>query len=311
MYVDTTRITPYPGGVSENECLNVAPNFIFGYLFLVVAFLLLLCYVLGYSYQEVVRRIETVLEPVRKISERMVLNTWTHKKHLQEEEEIEVYCSENIQRCKRLLRTIQVFIAQLLMFILPFFFIAFFVFFLLLRTFYCSIIIWRGQLPFKVTVIDAIDEFVKGLYFKEIESLFYPFIYFYKLLSLFQINLGGIDVTCSGAQLPLVLVTDLVVFTICLSITCTDFQVYADMFADILGNWADDVHTHDESERHCCYVFGSWLFRSVASIVRKIVSTLLSFTPLQRCESYYSIACCSIVFLVFYCVGSRHYTMQR
>ena len=381
--------------------MNVAPNFIFGYIFLVVAFVLILCYILGYSYQEVVHRIETVLEPMHKISMRMVVNTYARKERKLEQKirkkarELKVIHPIYIQRCRRLLRVLYVFIAQLVMFVLPVFSIASFVFFTVLRTFYCSIIIWRGQLPFDFTVIDAIDEFIRGLYFKEIASLFYPFIYFYKLLSLFQINLGGIDVTCSGAQLPLVLVTDLAVFTMCLSITCTDFQVYADMFADIVGNWASDVHMHDESEEsgkskekskiadgvgnqgsdahihdesgdnfyplelvsnlyphlpsfgaikgirssllayaYFTVAYFFWLmvailtaavclvvdilymlFRPILNskqffankltlIVRKVVNALLSFTPLQRCESYYSIACCFIYSIVFYCVRS-------
>ena len=264
------RITPNPGGALENECLNVAPNFIFGYIFLVVAVILLFCYILGYSYQEVVHRIESVIEPANKISRRVVLSEWAQKKakkeHMREVKTLDVYVPVYIQCGRRLLRAVYVCIAQLLMLVFCWFSIAFFVFFLLLRTFYCSIIIWRGQLPFHFNVIDAIDEFVKGLYFIEITMLFYPFIYVYKFLSFFQINLGGIDVTCSGAQLPLVLVTDLVVFTICLSITCTDFQAYADMFADVAGNWAAGVRTHDESDKseeseeselHCCDVLVS------------------------------------------------------
>jgi len=259
------RITPNLGGVGENECLNVAPNFIFGYIFLVVALFLLVCQILGYSYQEVVHRIEVVLEPMNKISRRAVQSSW-EKRKLQGEKMQKVYNSVYMQFGKRLLRIVYIFIALASMLLIPFFYIAVFTFFTVLRTFYGSIIIWRGQIPFNFTVLHDIEEFVKGLYFKEIELLFYPFTYIYKLLSLFQINLGGIEVTCSGAQLPLVLVINLVVYTVCLFITCTDFQVYADMFSDVLGNWAADVHTHEESGVSWCEIFVAWCVHLVSKL---------------------------------------------
>ena len=244
----------------------MAPNFTFGYIFLVFAFILILSQILGYNYQEVVHRIESVLEPINKISRRVVQSTWARKSELQEEKKREVYNLVLVQFGQRLLRSAYVFIALLSMSFIPFFPIFVFTFFALLRTFYGSIIIWRGQLPFHFTVIDVIDEFIRGLYFKEIALLFYPFTYFYKFLSVFQIDLGGIDVTCSGAQLPLILVVDLVVYTLCLFIICTDFQVYADMFADIAGNWAADVHTDEEYVVPLCDIFVSWGLRLVSKL---------------------------------------------
>ena len=98
----------------------------------------------------------------------------------------------------------------------------------------------------------------------------------YKAISSFQINFGGIEVTCVGSQFPLFLCIDIAVFTLCLSAICSDFQLFSDAFSNILSYWSADFALPDDP------FFGSKFRDSVASSCSSLISYLLPGNPCRR-----------------------------
>ena len=247
---------------------------------------------------------------VLKKLEKSALEASKAKKN--EEESMGLQEAPTVTRFHRILRLFYVIFAVIVMILIVILSIAVVQFFTILRIFYGSIIMWRGafkfqvfltliqntcdfrlcsfccdyfltllllgSLPFNFTVIEAIQEFVKGLHFKEIEWLFTPFIYVYKAISSFQINFGGIEVTCVGSQFPLFLCIDIAVFTLCLSVTCSDFQLFSDTFSNILSYWSSELAMSE-------HPFFDTKFRdSVAALCSSSISYLFPEKRWRECN---------------------------
>ena len=165
------RITPNPGGITEAECLNVAPNFATGIVVLFFASVILGGFMFGYVYQETSRRGKRNRGSLMNVSSRLVgcavlkkleksaLEASRAKKN--EEESMGLQEAPTVTRFHRILRLFYVIfavIAMILIVILP---IAVVQFFTILRIFYGSIIMWRGTFKFQVflTLIQNICDF--------------------------------------------------------------------------------------------------------------------------------------------------------
>ena len=103
--------------------------------------------------------------------------------------------------------------------------------------FYKAMIIFR-ELSFSFTFIDQISAAVGGLSelinIPGLAYLFYPMQYGLSLLSLIEIDLGAVNVTCAGASAPIELFFNLVIMGICIIVIESDYQLFRSItFANV------------------------------------------------------------------------------
>jgi hypothetical protein len=59
-----------------------------------------------------------------------------------------------------------------------------------------------------------------------LKSIYTPFIYLFDIISKFKINLGGLNVTCLGAQAPLQMLINLLILGIVMLFVQSDFMIF-------------------------------------------------------------------------------------
>jgi hypothetical protein len=113
----------------------------------------------------------------------------------------------------------------------------------ILKSLFSTMVLWRAYKGVKnsaflasiVSFLAMIDRIVFGK-FPFFYYLSYPFIHFVSIIQSININLPAVNVTCTGAQAPLLLLADLIVLYIVILVIEADYQVlWATMILPAMG----------------------------------------------------------------------------
>jgi hypothetical protein len=176
------------------------------------------------------------------------------------------------------------------------------------RVIFSSLIIWRSidisGIDFVQQLQKIADELKFQLNFSLIEYLLLPFVAFFKLISLINIDFSQIAVTCAGSQSPLELIVITVIFLSVVLVIESKFSIFFKVFLrcvnfrfifvalqfDILlpatNSGQSETESKSEAEGGKHLIMG--LFRKVLLIVLcSLMGVLGALDPMQRILQYF------------------------
>lgn len=118
------------------------------------------------------------------------------------------------------------------------------------RVIFGSLIIWRGFNILDTSFFRTMDEIARvlahELQLSFLTYLLYPFISLVQALSDIKIDLGSVNVTCTGSQGPIELLINCLILGAVVIVIESDFHVFLNvMFAEINNKFINTIFTYN------------------------------------------------------------------
>ena len=251
------QITPSLASISAEFCLSPLPNFSMGFVALALAIFIVSKYILYGNYNRIAFfRRERYVIPLAKICK---ATNDILKKTIRQKREHNII---------RLYSWIKVLLFLLVSMVWICMYSVIYFIGLLYSIFFASLILWRslnvsfGLSPLLTIMSDALIKLAQSLGLPEwlLYYLLYPGIRIIEFLSIFQLNLAGLNVTCNGAKAPIELLFNCFILAIYFIFLASEYfllwnvsfqglnQAFSDLkTAEYFGNFKklwQDYHGH-------------------------------------------------------------------